>query len=66
MADPLLKTLLVHEARRIAEQAETGRRWSDLHGILRDHHTALSAERHPYGELGPRRSGHPAAHARSG
>lgn len=44
VTDPLLRTLLVHEARRNAAQAGTGRSWSDLHCILRGHHTAPGSE----------------------
>ncbi|WP_431045408.1 ATP-binding protein [Streptomyces sp. P1-3] len=41
--DPFLHALLVHAARNGSAAAGPGRRWSDLHRILREHHTALGA-----------------------
>ncbi|MEU2561161.1 ATP-binding protein [Streptomyces longispororuber] len=38
-ADPLLHTLLVHEARRTSRGADSRRGWQEIHGFLRRHHT---------------------------
>ncbi|WP_030668048.1 hypothetical protein [Streptomyces sp. NRRL B-1347] len=38
-ADPLLHTLLVHEARRTSRGTESRRGWQEMHGFLRRHHT---------------------------
>lgn len=38
VTDPLLRTLLVHEARRTSRAAEDGRGWQDIHRFLRMHH----------------------------
>jgi hypothetical protein len=38
VTDPLLRTLLVHEARRTSRTAEDGRGWQDIHRFLRMHH----------------------------
>ncbi|MGA4838619.1 ATP-binding protein [Streptomyces sp. G45] len=38
-ADPLLHTLLVHEARRTSQGADSRRGWQEIHGFLRRHHT---------------------------
>ncbi|MFJ2769297.1 ATP-binding protein [Streptomyces sp. NPDC087300] len=38
-ADPLLHTLLVHEARRTSQGSESRRGWQEIHGFLRRHHT---------------------------
>ncbi|MFD9887094.1 ATP-binding protein [Streptomyces alboflavus] len=38
-ADPLLHTLLVHEARRTSHGADSRRGWQEIHGFLRRHHT---------------------------
>ena len=38
VADPFLRTLLVHELRRDSAPGGAGHRWKDLHGTLRDHH----------------------------
>ncbi|MET4924087.1 ATP-binding protein [Streptomyces sp. PSRA5] len=39
VADTLLQTLLVHEARRTSRVADTGRNWQEIHQFLRIHHT---------------------------
>ncbi|MGW2630558.1 ATP-binding protein [Streptomyces chattanoogensis] len=38
VADALLQTLLVHEARRTSRGAEDGRGWQEIHRFLRMHH----------------------------
>ncbi|GAA1678545.1 ATP-binding protein [Streptomyces yatensis] len=38
VTDALLRTLLVHEARRTSSRAEDGRSWQDIHRFLRMHH----------------------------
>ncbi|MEV0440238.1 ATP-binding protein [Streptomyces spectabilis] len=38
-ADPLLHTLLVHEARRTSRGTDSRRGWQEMHGFLRRHHT---------------------------
>ncbi|MCI3934070.1 ATP-binding protein [Streptomyces sp. AN091965] len=38
-ADPLLHTLLVHEARRTSRGTGSRRGWQEMHGFLRRHHT---------------------------
>ncbi|KUF14336.1 hypothetical protein [Streptomyces silvensis] len=38
-ADPLLSTLLVHEARRTSHGTDSRRGWQEIHGFLRRHHT---------------------------
>lgn len=38
VADPLLQTLLVHEARRTSRGADDGRGWQEIHRFLRIHH----------------------------
>lgn len=38
VTDPLLRTLLVHEARRTSRTADDGRGWQDIHRFLRMHH----------------------------
>ncbi|MFH8988245.1 ATP-binding protein [Streptomyces sp. NPDC017940] len=38
-ADPLLSTLLVHEARRTSQGTDSRRGWQEIHGFLRRHHT---------------------------
>jgi len=38
VTDPLLRTLLVHEARRTSRAADDGRGWQDIHRFLRMHH----------------------------
>ncbi|MFD9906950.1 ATP-binding protein [Streptomyces sp. NPDC059063] len=38
-ADPLLHTLLVHEARRTSQGTDSRRGWQEIHGFLRRHHT---------------------------
>ncbi|MFI0780429.1 ATP-binding protein [Streptomyces sp. NPDC021212] len=38
VADPLLRTLLVQEARRTSQAGEDGRGWQDIHRFLRMHH----------------------------
>ncbi|MFJ3533091.1 ATP-binding protein [Streptomyces sp. NPDC090132] len=43
VADPFLRALLVHEARRACAEAGPGRRWADLHGLLRQHHEERGA-----------------------
>ncbi|MFG3252002.1 ATP-binding protein [Streptomyces sp. NPDC048172] len=47
VAHPFLHALLVHEVRRGSPQAEPGRRWEDLHLLLRDHHEARGGESDP-------------------
>ncbi|MFJ8753626.1 ATP-binding protein [Streptomyces sp. NPDC102441] len=47
VADPFLRALLVHEARRACAAAGPGRRWADLHGLLRQHHEELGAGHEP-------------------
>lgn len=47
VADPFLRALLVHEARRACAAAEPGRRWADLHGLLRRHHEESGAGHEP-------------------
>ncbi|MFF5092904.1 ATP-binding protein [Streptomyces niveus] len=39
VADALLQTLLVHEARRTSRTADAGRNWQEIHQFLRIHHT---------------------------
>lgn len=39
VADTLLQTLLVHEARRTSRVADVGRDWQEIHQFLRIHHT---------------------------
>lgn len=39
VADTLLQTLLVHEARRTSRVADAGRNWQEIHQFLRIHHT---------------------------
>lgn len=43
-ADPLLHTLLVHEARRTSQGTESRRGWQEMHGFLRRHHTTRGEE----------------------
>ncbi|MFE0176575.1 ATP-binding protein [Streptomyces sp. NPDC059002] len=43
-ADPLLHTLLVHEARRTSLGADSRRGWQEIHGFLRRHHTTRGEE----------------------
>jgi hypothetical protein len=38
VTDPLLQTLLVHEARRTSRGADDGRGWQEIHRFLRMHH----------------------------
>ncbi|MFI0817912.1 ATP-binding protein [Streptomyces sp. NPDC021098] len=38
VTDPLLRTLLVHEARRTSRAGDDGRGWQDIHRFLRMHH----------------------------
>lgn len=38
VTDPLLRTLLLHEARRTSRAADDGRSWQDIHRFLRMHH----------------------------
>ncbi|AXK33076.1 ATP-binding protein [Streptomyces armeniacus] len=45
--DPFLRALLVEELRRRCAGDGARYRWQDLHGTLRDHHTALGAEGEP-------------------
>lgn len=48
VADPFLRTLLLHELRRGAEAAEEpGRRWREVHTALRDHHAGQGEEGEP-------------------
>lgn len=47
MTDPFLRALLVHEARRVCAVAEPGRRWADLHGVLKEHHRERGAGHEP-------------------
>ncbi|MEU3226551.1 ATP-binding protein [Streptomyces sp. NPDC006976] len=47
VADPFLRALLVHEARRTCAEAGPGRRWADLHGLLRQHHEERGAGHEP-------------------
>lgn len=39
VADTLLQTLLVHEARRTSRTVDPGRDWQEIHHFLRIHHT---------------------------
>ncbi|MFD9070115.1 ATP-binding protein [Streptomyces lasiicapitis] len=43
-ADPLLHTLLVHEARRTSQGTDSRRGWQEMHGFLRHHHTTSGDE----------------------
>ena len=47
VAHPFLHAVLVHEVRRGSPQAEAGRRWEDLHALLRDHHEERGGEADP-------------------
>lgn len=43
-ADPLLSTLLVHEARRTSQGTDSRRGWQEIHDFLRRHHTTRGEE----------------------
>ncbi|MEU0219145.1 ATP-binding protein [Streptomyces sp. NPDC006265] len=45
--DPFLRALLLHEARTTSVAAPPGRRWEDLHALLREHHAARGAGHEP-------------------
>ncbi len=47
VADPFLRALLIHAARRVCAAAEPGRRWADLHGLLLQHHRERGAGHEP-------------------
>lgn len=42
--DPLLRSVLVHEARRNGTVAESGKSWLEIHRLLRDHHDERGQE----------------------
>lgn len=47
VSDPFLRALLLHEARTTSAAAPPGRRWEDLHALLREHHAARGAGHEP-------------------
>lgn len=47
VSDLFLRALLLHEARTTSAAAPPGRRWEDLHALLREHHAARGAGHEP-------------------